>query len=204
MRRRVDEPNTGQSVLLFAMIFLITFSTSITLTSYPQHLALDDKTVIQAIKFISNNTVFIKGNQVQIGQGDILPLEGRDYIRITGRQVQVGNENYNEGIRTVSASWHQNVMFTQRVGTFRSGQAAQIVVDRTAFNLVPISKDVLRVTVVDLVNPKYQNHYNVQFTQDTVYINENDIMMKLVNKDGTITANLVGLKKYTKILMRTT
>jgi hypothetical protein len=185
------------------MVFLITFSTSITLTSYPQHLALDDKTIIQAIKFISNNTAVVKGNQVQFGKGDVLPLEGRDYIKITGRQIQVGESRYNEGVRTVSASWYQNTMFAQKIGTFRTDQTAQIIVDRTVITIHPVSKDVLSITSLDLSTPKTQNNYNIQLAQDTVYINEGGAMLKLVGTNSMITVSLIGLKKYTNIIMRT-
>lgn len=202
-RRYEDQPTTTKSILIFGLIFIITFSTSITLTSFPQHIALNDKTVIQAIKFIDDKTALIKGNQVQLGKGDIITLEGRDFIRITGNQVQVGTSNFSEGVRTVGASWHQNVLFSQKVGTYDSNKVAQIVVDKTAFNLIPMPSDVLSVTISDLSNRKNEQHYNVQFTQDTLYINENDIMLKLVRTGKSTTASLIGLKKYNNIIMRT-
>lgn len=201
-RRFEDEPTTTKSLIIAGLIFLITFSTSITLTSYPQHLAINENTVIQAIKFVGNDTAIIKGNQVQLGTGDVIPLAGRDYIRITGNQVQVGKTNFTEGIRTVSASWHQNVMFSQKIGSFKSTQTVQIIVDNSVFNLIPLQSEVLSITVVDLSNKANQQHYNTKFNQDTLYINENDIMIRLVRTDDTITASLIGLKKYSNIAMR--
>ena len=95
-RKFEDETTTTKSLVIFGLIFVLFFSTSIALTSFPQHLALNDKTVIQAIKFIGNNTAIIKGNQVQYGVGDVIPIEGksRDYIRITGNQIQIGKDEH--------------------------------------------------------------------------------------------------------------
>lgn len=203
-RRSEEEPTVAKSIVIFGLIFILFFSTSITLTSYPQHLALNNKTVIQAVKFLDNSTAIIKGNQVQYGAGDVLPLQGRDFIRITGNQVQLGSTNYNEGIRVVGTSWHQNLIFSQKIGTFKSSQTAQIIIDKSSFSFTPLQSGFLSVTVSDISksNRNNEQHYNIQFTQETVYINENDIMIRLVKKDDVVTASLMGLKKYTNIIMR--
>jgi len=203
-RRFEDEPTTEKSIIIFGLVFILFFSTSITLTSYPQYLALNEQTIIETIKFIGNNTVLIKGNQVQYGVGDIIPIQGtsRDYIRITGNQVQAGKTSYQEGIRTVAALWYQNVMFTQKVGSYQSNQTAQIIIDDTSFVLTPLSQDTLSVTATDLSNTKNQNHYNIIFKQGVVYINENGIMLKFTKTGDQIRVNTVGLDKHSRIFIR--
>ena len=59
-RRFEDESTTAKSITIFVLIGILFFSTSIAMTSYPQHLALSYGTVIQAVKFISVNTFIIK------------------------------------------------------------------------------------------------------------------------------------------------
>lgn len=201
-RRFEDEPTTTKSLIIFGLLFLLFFSTSIVLTSYPQHIALNDQTVIQAIKFMDGNTVMIRGNQIQLQVGDSIPLNGRDYIKLTGNQIQVGKTNYPEAIRTVAAEWYQNTLFSQRVGTWNSNQVAQIVVDKIAINLIPVSNDIISVTAIDTTKTNKQNRYNIQFTQDTTYINEHGVMIRLVKKEGTVTASLIGIMKYNNVFLR--
>ncbi len=202
-RRFEDESSTTKSVVIFGLIFVLFFSTSIALSSYPQHIALNDQTVIQAIKFINNNTVLIKGNQVQFGSGDVIPLDGRDYIKITGNQVQIGKNNYPEGIRTVAAEWYQNLLFSQRIGKFQTNQTAQIIIDGTSFILTPLSQDTVSVTATEILNPKNQNHYNIIYKQGVVYINENGIMLKFTKTEDIVVVNTVGLDRHDKIILRT-
>jgi len=202
-RRYEDQPTTTKSITIFILIGLIFFSTSIVLTSYPQHLAINEQTKIEFIKFLSNNTAIIKGNQVQFATNDVIPITGRDYIKITGRQVQINSQDYPEGIRTVASEWYQNVLFTQRIGKFQSNQTAQIIIDGTSFVLTPLSQDTISVTATDLSNTKDQNHYNIIFKQNTVYINENGIMLKFTMAGDIITVNTVGLDKHNKIMIRT-
>ena len=203
-RKFENEPTTSKSLLIFGLIFIIFFSTSIAITSYPQHLALSNGTVIQTIKFIGGNTVMIKGNQVQLSSGDIIPIEGagRDYIKLTGNQVQIGKTDYPEAIRTVTSEWYQQILFTQRIGKFQSNQTAQIIIDETSFVLTPLSQDTISVTATEISNPKNQNHYNIIFKQQTVYINENGIMLKFAKTGDTITVNTVGLDRHNKIILK--
>lgn len=201
-RRFEDETNGTKSLIIFGLVFILFFSTSVALTSYPQHLALNEQTVIQTIKFIGNNSAIIKGNQVQLMPGDSIPLAGRDYIRITGNQVQVGKTSYQEGIRTVAAQWYQNVMFTQRVGSYQSNQTVQIIIDDTSFVLTPLSQDTISVTATEISGLKSENHYNVVFKEGTVYLNENGIMLKFNKGAGIITVNTVGIDRHKKIVIR--
>lgn len=201
-RRFEDESTTAKSITIFVLIGILFFSTSIAMTSYPQHLALSDGTVIQAVKFISGNTVIIKGNQVQVGTGDIIPLEKRDYIRITGNMVQVGKTNYPEAIRTVASEWYQQILFTQYIGKFQSNQTAQIIIDEMSFVLTPLSQDTISVTAIDISDTKNQNHYNILFKQNTVYINENGIMLKFTKAGDVIMVNIVGLDRHNRIVVR--
>lgn len=201
-RRFEDESTTTKSLLIFGFIFVLFFSTSIVLTSYPQHIAISSGTQIQAVKFLNDSFAIVRGNQVQVGKGDVIGLEGRDYIKITGNQVQIKSQNYPEGIRTVVAEWYQNVLFSQRIGKFQSNQTAQIIIDETSFVLTPLSQDTISVTATDLSNKQNQNHYNIIFKQNTFYINENGIMLKFTMTGDIITVNTVGLDKHNKIIIR--
>lgn len=206
MRHRRFEEETSttvKSITIFVLIGILFFSTSIALTSYPQHIAINEKTVIQTVKFLGNNTAIIKGNQVQFGTGDVIPLVKRDFIRITGNQVQIGKTNYLEGVRTVAAEWYQQILFSQRISKFQTNQTAQIIIDETSFILTPLSQDTISVTATDLSNTKNQNHYTVIFKQGTVYINENGIMLKFTKVGDVITVNTVGLDRHNKIILRT-
>lgn len=200
-----ETSTTAKSITIFVLIGILFFSTSIAITSYPQHLALSNGTVIQTLKFISGNTVMIKGNQVQVGTGDIIPIEGagRDYIKLTGNQVQIGKVNYPEAIRTVTSEWYQQILFTQRIGKFQSNQTVQIIIDETSFVLTPLSQDTISVTATGISDPEKQNHYNIVFKQGTVYINENGIMLKFTKTGDTVTVNTVGLDRHNKIIIRT-
>ena len=203
-RKFENEPTTTKSLLIFGLIFIIFFSTSIAITSYPQHLALSNGTVIQTIKFIGGNTVMIKGNQVQLSAGDIIPIEGagRDYIKLTGNQVQIGKIDYPEAIRTVTSEWYQQILFSQRIGKFQSNQTAQIIIDTTSFVLTPLSQDTISVTATEISNTNNQNHYNIIFKQGVVYINENGIMLKFAKTGDTIIVNSVGLDRHNRIIIR--
>lgn len=197
-----DETSTKKIVLLLAMVFALTSATSIMLTAYPQHLALTKNTTIGAIKFTDNNHVIIRGNQVSYGSGDIIPVEGRDFIRVTGRQIQVGAETYKEGVRSVPAEWHQNILVRQKIGTFDNNRPAQVIVDNAVINLILATPDVLNVNTVDIRAKDKVNRYNVQFSQNTVYINERGVMLKLVKDKAKTTVHLVGFARYDRILLR--
>lgn len=205
MRRRIkfeEESTTVKSITIFILIGLLFFSTSIALTSYPQHLAISNRTIIQEIRFIDEKTVLIRGNQVQVGTGDVIPLEKRDYIRITGNQVQIGKINYPEAIRIITSEWYQQILFSQNIGKFESSQTAQVIIDETSFVLTPLSQDITSVTVTDTSNPKKQSHYNIVFKKGTVYINENGIMLKFTKTRDIVTVNTVGFDKHTRIFIR--
>ncbi|MDD5453915.1 MAG: hypothetical protein PHW62_00245 [Candidatus Ratteibacteria bacterium] len=201
-RKFEDESTTAKSLIIFGLIFILFFATSIALTSYPQHLAINEKTVIQTIKFIGNNTAIIRGNQVQYGTGDVISIQGRDYIRITGNQVQIGKSNYPEAVRTIVSEWYQNILFTQKVGSFKSNQTAQIIIDSTSFVLTPLSQDTISVTATNILNTKNQNHYNIVFKAGTVYINENGIMLKFTKTEDVVIVNTVGFDRHNKIAIR--
>ena len=202
---RNEERSTPKIIVLLTLITLITSLTSVVLTSYPQHLAVDNKTVLGEAQFIGNNTAIVKGHQVQYGTNDIIGLQGRNYIKLTGRQVQLPSGRSEEGIRTIFAEWNQNLLLQQTIGSFNISnqpQIAQIGVGNTVFNLIPISQDVLNVNVVDLTGKMASSTYNLQLVQSTTYLSENGIMLELSKgKDNTITITLIG-SGYNNIWMR--
>lgn len=196
-RRMGSERSTPKIAILMSLIVLLTSITSMVMSSYPQHLYIDNKTVIlNAIGFLDNNTVNIRGHQTQYGAGDSIAIDGRDYIRITGRQVQLGSSNFSEGIRTLTASLTDNVLFQQMIGTFTINQVAQVGVDGETVSIIPISMNVVNIRTDDSV-------YNIEFVQDTTFITtKNKVMLKLTKEKDTITIFVVGIKNYQNIWMR--
>ena len=203
MKQKKDEKaGAGKTIVLLSLIAVIFFSTSVVLTSYPQHIFISNNTKIDTAKFLDGNKLLLKGNMVQYVKGDIIPLEGREYIRITGRQAQIGGSTYKEGIRTITSDISQSVLFMQDLGSFSADSVAQVVVDGTVINMIPISKDVININVQDLGSMKTITNYNLQFTQSTTYTNDNGIMLKLTKKQAKIYVTLVGIKPYRNILFR--
>ena len=195
MRR--DQRSTPKIIALTAIVFIITSITGVILTSYPQHLYISNNTVIDAIAgFEDNNTVNLRGNQVQYNPGDIIPLEGRDYIRITGNQVQLGDTIYSEAIRTITASLSQNVLFPQKIGEFTINQAAQIGIDNEIINIIPVSMNVVNIRAPD-------SNYNVEFVQEKTYFKTAGNLFELTNRDGKITVSAIGIRNYQTIWVRT-
>lgn len=192
-----SERSVPKIVILMSLVFIIISLTSAVLTSYPQHLYLDDKTTIGSVAFTGNNSVIIKGNQIAYGVGDYIALDNsRDTIRITGNQVQLGTEVYSEAIRTLSASLSNNILFTQSIGTFSVNQVAQIGIDGDIINIIPISSDVLNIQTAG-------SNYNIQFVQETTYITtENGSMLKISKEDDIVSIFIVGIKNYQNIWLK--
>ena len=179
---------------------LITVSSAL-LTAYPQHIYINEETRIESLKFLENNTVLLKGNQVSYGTGDVIPVKGRDYIRITGNQIQIGEKDFREGVRAVTASYSQNVLFMQKIGSVPGNRPFQIVVDNSILNIIPINSTIYNINAA-VVGKTGSNSYNVQFVQETVYINENSVMYKLSITGETISVHLVGFDRHKTILVR--
>lgn len=201
-QRQKRNAGAGKTILLLFLLTLIFFSTSAVLTSYPQHLYISNSTKIDVAKFLDGNRLLLKGNMVQYGAGDVIPLEGRSYLRLTGRQVQIGGSTYKEGIRTITADISQNVLFSQTLGVFSESNVAQVIIENTVINLIPISGDAFNINVRDLSTKKVINNYNIQFTQSTIYTNDNGIMLQLTKKKAKIYVNLVSINPYKNILFR--
>lgn len=202
-KTNTEKSNPVKTILLLFLIAIIFFSTSVALTSYPQHIFINNATKIDVVKFLDGNKLILKGNMVQYGAGDVIPIEGRSYLKLTGKQAQIGGSTYKEGIRSITADISQNVLFSQEVGVFSADSMAQVVVEGTVINLIPISNDTFNVNVQDLSTSKTINNYNLQFTQSTTYTNDNGIMLKLTKKQGRIYVSLIGIKPYRSILFRT-
>lgn len=203
-QKQKGKVGTGKTILLLFLITIIFFSTSAVLTSYPQHLYISNSTKIDVVKFLDGNKLLLKGNMVQYGAGDVIPLEGnrREYIRITGKMAQIGGSTYKEGVRTITSDISQNILFSQEVGMFGTDSIAQVVVEDTVINLIPITTDVINVNVQSLNSRKTINNYNLQFTQSTTYTNDNGIMLQLTKKKAKVYVKLIGIKPYKNILFR--
>jgi len=186
------------------IFFILITATSALMTAYPQHIYINGETRIEALKFYDNNSVLLKGNQVSYGAGDIIPTKGvgRDYIRITGNQIQINSQNYNEGIRTVTAGITQNVVFLQKIGSVKADRPSQILVDTTYINLIPMNDTIYNVNA-GILGTKESNNYNIQYIQNIVYINENGIMLKFTKTAGVITIDIVGFDRHKNIIVRT-
>lgn len=194
-----EERNLPKIILLVAMLGVVFMSTSVLLSAYPQHLYLDDKTVINAaigFEKIKDNIVNIRGNQVPFTQNDIIPITGQDYIRITGNQVQLGNSTYTPGVRTVTPKFYQNVLFQQYVGEFNVNRAAQVGIDKDVISLIPIS--------VNIVNIRSNaDNYNIEFVQSTTFLTTKDgVMLKLQKDSNVIRVYAVGIWNYENVWMR--
>lgn len=195
-KRRKNERDIGKIALLSFLLFSVFISTSIVLSVYPQHILIDDKTVLDAkVGFKDNNTVNIRGNMVQYKAGDIVPIEGRDYVQITGRQVQLGSSSYTEGIRRLSASLTQNVLFEQEIGEFSMKNAAQMGIDGETIVMVPISQSVISVKTSD-------SSYNIELQQDTAYIRAGETMVRLSKSGSSIKIFIIGIRSYESIWLR--
>lgn len=200
--KNTEKPSARKAILLLFLLTIMFLSTSAILTAYPQHIYINNATKIDVVKFLDGNRLILKGNMVQYGAGDIIPLEGRSYIRLTGKMAQIGGSTYKEGIRTVTSDIFQNILFSQELGVFNESTVAQVIIETTVINLIPISRDVINVNVQNLAPRKLVNNYNIQFTQSTTYINDNGIMLKLTKKQGKVYVKLIGIKPYKNILFR--
>lgn len=196
--------SAGKTILLLALLTFLFFSTSVVLTSYPQHIFINNATKIDAVKFLDGNKLILKGNMVQYNAGDTIPLEGRSYLKLTGKQAQIGGSTYKEGIRTITSDIFQNILFSQELGVFNESSVSQTIIETTVINIIPISENVFNINVQDLSRgtPKTINNYNIQFTQSTTYTNDNGIMLQLTKKSGKIHVRIVGIKPYKSIIFR--
>lgn len=185
-----QKPSPAKTAILLALLFLISTSTSLILSSYPQHVLLDNATKIGDVKF-TDGAVIIKGNQKPIGTGDVIPLEGREYIKIQANQKQLFGRFYTEGIRTVVPQIKQNILFQQPLGEFDTNKIIQVGANNIVFNFIPINEAVYNVNTFTGSNSE---SYNIQFTQGIVYVNFQDIMLKLEQKGNKIKINLIGVK----------
>lgn len=189
-----ENPNIIKSLILIGLLSSMFIFSAIVLSAYPQHLYVNNQTVIEAsVGNFNNGTVNIRGNQVQYSSGSVIPLEGRNYIRITGNQVQFGGGTFISAIRTISAQIHQNILFEEKIGIFSINSAGKIIIDDNIINLIPVSKNIINIRTSD-------SNYNIEFITDTIYITSGDIMLKLIQNDNNIEVYLVGTRNYERIL----
>lgn len=187
-----------KSVIIVGLLAGIFMATGVVLSAYPQHLYLGNQTVVDGMvgNFLSNGTMNIRGNQVQYSTGSVIPLEGRDYIKITGNQVQLGDDTFIPAIRIVSARVSQNVLFEQKIGTFSINSAGSATVDDVSINFIPVTKNILNIQTQD-------SNYNVEFVSSVVYLKSKDVMMKLAQNGDNIEVYLVGTSRYDNIIFVT-
>ncbi len=181
-------------ILLTAFVLSLVFIfSSVIINTYPQKLVIGKDTVIGDIKFISNNTILIKGNQVQLNQNDLVSLGGRDYIRITAKQVTLQGEIYNQGIRLLSPLLSQNMLFEQKIATFTSSKTAKISIDSDQIQITPLSLTILNI------KSKGEN-YNIELSNGISYINTaSKTMLKIQKANDNINVYVIGFINYQSI-----
>lgn len=186
-----------KSVIIIGLLAGIFMTTGVVLSAYPQHLYLNNNSVIDAlVGNFNNNSMNIRGNQVQYSTGSVIPLEGRDYIKITGNQIQLGDDTFTPAIRIISARVSQNVLFSQKIGTFGINSAGRATIDDVSINFIPVTKNILNIQTQD-------SNYNVEFVSGVVYLKSKNVMLKLVQNGGNIEVYIVGTSHYNNILFVT-
>ncbi len=195
MPKQSQQTNMIKSIILISLLTGVFVISGVVISAYPQHLWVNNQTVVDAtVGNFNNSSVNIRGNQVQYSSGDVIFLEGRDYIRITGNQKQIGSDTFIGAIRTVSASIEQNILFQQKVGSFPiNNSAGKLIIDDVIITIVPITNTIVNIKTSD-------SDYNVQFVANTVYITSKSIMLKLIENNGNIEIYLIGTSGYNKIL----
>lgn len=190
-----EESNLIKSIILISLLAGIFMVSGIIISAYPQHLWVDNKTVIEAtVGNFDNGHVNIRGNQVQYTPGDTIFLEGKDYIRIIGNQIQFGDNTFTGAVRSLSSDISQNVLFEQKIGSFAiSNSAGKVIIDNTIINIIPITNNIMNIKTSD-------SDYNVELVDNTSYIKSKSIMLKLIKNDNNIEIYLIGTGKYNKIL----
>lgn len=199
MARKRADPNKRNPVkiaFLLAFVVLLTTTSSLSMTFNPQHLWISNETQIQNTAFSDNNTVTVRGHQAQYGEGSLIPVEGRDYIRITGEQTHFGNGTYQEGIRTLNPSLEQNPLAEQELGTYPIGTIMQVSVDNVVINIIPTTKEILYISTAYRDTGQKLNSYHVQFAQDTIPLMEAGAFIKLRRTATTITASVIGVSGH--------
>jgi hypothetical protein len=186
-----QQPDLIKSIVIFGLLGFVVIISSVVISVYPQHIWVSNSTVIDSIVGnFHNGTVNIKGNQVQYSTGDSIMLNGKDYIRLTGNQVQIGGNTYENAIRTISASIDQNVLFQQKLGTFTN--SATVTIDNTIINMNIVNATILNVQTAD-------SNYNIEFMNSVVYITSGNVMLKLINSYPLIDVYLIGTGSHNKI-----
>ncbi|MFA4870927.1 MAG: hypothetical protein WC623_22200 [Pedobacter sp.] len=189
-----DNEQLVKSIIIIALVSSLFVFSSIVISSYPQHILLGNDTVINnAVGNFINNTVNVRGNQVQFASNDIITLNGREYIKITGRQVQVGNSTYASGIRTINPSVSQNILFEQKIGTMNINNAGKVIVDSTEIVLIPITTTAIRISSTT-------DNFDIEFVNNIAYVKVQNVLLKLTNDGTTINTYLVGTDKHQQIL----
>lgn len=184
--------------LTLISLFIIFILSSSLFSMYPQHLYLSNNTKISSsIQFLSNNTAIVHGNQVSYSKNDIIFIDGREYIKITGNQKTIGSYQFTPAIRTLSSSLTQNPLFELEIGSIPLNSGAKLQLDDVSTLIIPISPTIINIQSSDGSN------YNIEFVSDTTYIKSNGSMIKLVKTPTSIKVILVGIKSYSNIWMST-
>lgn len=195
MSKKQNQDGLIKSIILLGLLSGIFVSTGVILSTYSQHLYLDNQTIVDGIidRFSSDGIVNIRGNQVQYSPGSVIPLDGRDYIRITGNQVQIDGETFTPAIRIVSAQIQQNILFEHKIGTFNINSTGRVAIDDVNINFIPVTRNILNVQTQD-------SNYNIEFVNTIVYMKSKNVMLRLVQNSDNIEIYLVGTQKYNSII----
>lgn len=188
--------NLIKSIILLGLITLVFVFSGVVISAYPQHLYFNNNTVIDAsVGNFNNSTVNIRGNQVPYSPGDIIFLEGqgRDYIKITGNQIQIDGGTYISGMRSLSSDLTQNVLFEQKIGNFTPDGACKIIIDDKVTNLIPVTENIINIRTSD-------SDYFIEFVNDFLYFKNNDIMFKLHMSGNNINVYIIGINNYNEIV----
>ncbi len=183
-----------KAIVILSLLTSIFVFSSIVISAYPQHLYLGKDSVIESVVGnFDNGTVNVRGNQVQYVSGDVIPLEGRENIRITGNQVQIGGSTLIGAIRTVTSELHQNILFEKPIGVFPIQNAGRILVDDVEIILIPVTDKIINIRTLE-------SNYNVEFINDVTYITSKDVMVKIMKSNDTINIYLIGTKSYQNVI----
>lgn len=193
MKQESSLPKLLITAFILSLLFL---SSSVLLTMYQQHVLIGKDTNFGDIRF-GNGTVIIKGHQSQLSQNDIVSVGGRDYIKLTGKQVSVSGNTYSQAIRTLSTTFFQNLLFEQPIQEFSLPKSSKITVDGDQILITPLSDSVLNIQTKS-------SNYNIEFSNGITYINtEAKTMLKLQKINGKVKVYLIGFQNYQSIRSET-
>lgn len=194
MSRKTEQIDITKVIVMSILLLSLFSSSSVLLTMYPQRLLVDNSTSIDSILKFTDKGITLRGNQIQPSSDDIIPLNGRDYVRITSRQIQIGDNTYREGVRTVNPLFSQNIWFSQYIGEFQPTQSVKIGIDNEVIILTP-SFNTIKVQTPE------SDSYTIQFKDNVTYLKSKSVMLRL-EKTDKIRVYLIGFKETNSIWLK--